>query len=105
LEAQGRWLGDAILLLAELKEEAPHLVVTGDPADLRTHALWATALRAWVPDLARIQHDPSKGDPLNPELSFPVMKQPAAFLCGKGTCSKPLLTEEDLQSELRRRRP
>jgi hypothetical protein len=105
LEAQGRWLGDAILLLAELKEEAPHLVVVGDPRDPRTRALWEAAREAWLPGLARIQHDPRRGEPVNPELTFPVLKEPAAFLCGKGTCSKPLRTAEDLDAELRRRRP
>lgn len=105
LEAQGRWLGDAVLLLAELKEEAPHLVVVGDPADPRTRDLWAAARGAWLPGLARIQHDPRRSEAVNPEVNFPVLKEPAAFLCGKGTCSKPLRTTADLEAELRRRRP
>ena len=104
LDAQGRWLGEAILLLAELKEEAPHLVVTGTQADPRTQKLMAAARRVWAPGLARLRHDPALGAPLNPQLSFPALEQPAAFLCGNGTCSKPLLTEEDLQAEMKRRR-
>jgi uncharacterized protein YyaL (SSP411 family) len=104
LDAQGRWLGDALLLLAELKEDPPHLVVSGAIGDSRTQDLLAEAQRLWMPGVAILHHDPSAGEPLNPELSFPTMAQPAAFLCGKGTCSKPLLTAEAIEQERLRRR-
>jgi hypothetical protein len=103
LEGQGRWLGDAILLLAELKEEAPHLVVVGAPQDARTRALVEAGRRAWLPGAVLLRHDPARATPLNPELSFPVLAEPAAFLCGRGTCSAPLKTPEALIREARRR--
>jgi uncharacterized protein YyaL (SSP411 family) len=103
LEGQGRWLGDAILLLAELKEEAPHLVVVGAPQDARTRALVEAARSAWLPGTILLRHDPARATPLNPELSFPVLAEPAAFLCGSGTCSAPLKTPEALTKEARRR--
>jgi hypothetical protein len=103
LEGQGRWLGDAILLLAELKEEAPHLVVVGDPQDARTRALVEAGRSAWIPGVVLLRHDPARATPINPELSFPVLAEPAAFLCGKGTCSAPLKTPEALTKEARRR--
>lgn len=103
LEGQGRWLGDAILLLAELKEEVPHLVVVGDPQDERTRALVEAGRRAWIPGAVLLRHNPSRATPLNPELSFPVLAEPAAFLCGRGICSAPLKTPEALTREARRR--
>lgn len=103
LEGQGRWLGDAILLLAELREEAPHLVVVGAPQDARTQALVEAGRRAWLPGGVLLRHDPARATPLNPELSFPVLAEPTAFLCGKGTCSAPLKTPEALTKEARRR--
>ena len=103
LENQGRWLGEAILLLAELKDELPHLVVVGDPQDERTRALLKAGRHAWIPGAVLLRHDPSRPTPLNPELSFPVLAEPAAFLCGKGTCSAPLKTPEALAMEARRR--
>ncbi len=103
LEGQGRWLGDAILLLAELKEEAAHLVVVGAPQDERTRALVEAARSAWLPGTVLLRHDPARATPLNPELSFPVLGEPAAFLCGRGTCSAPLRTPAALRKEARRR--
>ena len=104
LDAQGRWLGDAILLLEELKSEAPHLVIVGDPADPRTQALTAAAHRGWMPGTAVLRHEPTRLEPINPELSFPRLGMPAAFLCSRGSCSLPLTTPESLTAELARRR-
>ncbi len=104
LDGQGRWLGEALLLLAELKEDPPHLVISGPLSDSRTGDLLAAIQRLWMPGVVILHYDPALGEPSNPELSFPIMKAPAAFLCGKGTCSKPLLNSEDLEKERLRRR-
>ena len=50
-----------------------------------------------------VKADIDRARPFNPELSFPVLAEPAAFLCGKGTCSAPLRTPEALLREARRR--
>ncbi|HEX7553324.1 MAG TPA: DUF255 domain-containing protein [Geothrix sp.] len=78
-------------------------VVVGDPQDARTRALVEAGRSAWIPGVVLLRHDPARATPLNPELSFPVLAEPAAFLCGKGTCSAPLKTPEALTKEARRR--
>ncbi len=94
LADQGRWLGEFVLAANEALEVASHLVVTGPREDPRTQALFKAALKAGRPNLVVIWHDPALGAPKNSDLGFPALKQPAAFLCGKGTCSSPLATPE-----------
>ena len=94
LEDQGRWLGEFVLASDEALEEASHLVVAGSREDPRTQALFKAALKSGRPNLVVILHDPASGPPTNLDLGFPPLKQPAAFLCGKGTCSSPLTTPE-----------
>ncbi len=94
LEDQGRWLGEFVLAADEALEDASHLVVAGPRTDPRTQALFKAALESGRPNLAVILSDPAAGPPRNPDLGFPALKVPAAFLCGKGTCSSPLKTPE-----------
>ncbi len=94
LEDQGRWLGEFVQAADEALEEPSHLVVVGPRQDPRTLELFHAALKSGRPNLAVILHDPADGAPKNPDLGFPPLKKPAAFLCGKGTCSSPLTTAE-----------
>jgi uncharacterized protein len=101
LENQGRWLGDALLAMDEGATEASHLTVVGARKDPRTQALHRAALGLWMPNRVVILHDPNDGGPRNPELGFPPLKEPAAFLCGKGTCSQPYKDPEKLNADIR----
>lgn len=96
LDDQGRWLGDYILAMRALKGMG-HLAVVGDPA--KTDALFRAAKAAWLPGTVILLVDPAK--PVrNPDLSFPALDKPAAFLCGQGTCSAPFTDAERLAGDL-----
>lgn len=98
LEDQGRWLGDYILAMRALKGLG-HLAIVGDPA--KTEPLFRAARAAWLPETVLLLVDPSQ--PIrNPELSFPSLDKPAAFLCGRGTCSAPFTDAEALVADLRK---
>lgn len=93
LDDQGRWLGDYILAMRALKGLG-HLAVVGDPA--KTGPLFRAARAAWLPETVILRVDPSK--PIrNPDLSFPSLAKPAAFLCGRGTCSAPFFDPDQLK--------
>ncbi len=93
LDDQGRWLGDYILAMRALKGLG-HLAVVGDP--VKTGPLFRAAKAAWLPETVILRVDPSKSA-RNPELSFPTLARPAAFLCGRGTCSAPLFDADQLK--------
>ncbi len=101
LDEQGRWLGEFVLAADEALEEPSHLAVVGPLDDLRTQILFRAAIREWRPNTAVILHDPASGDPKNTDLGFPHLKEPAAFLCGKGTCSSPLKSAEAIHQAMR----
>lgn len=97
LDDQGRWLGDYILAMRALKGLG-HLAIVGDPA--KTGPLFRAARAAWLPETVVLRVDPSK--PIrNPELGFPALDRPAAFLCGRGTCSAPFTDPARLAEGLR----
>lgn len=98
LDDQGRWLGDYILAMRALKGMG-HLAVVGKPSE--TDALFRAAKRAWLPETVILLVDPAK--PIrNPDLSFPALDKPAAFLCGQGTCSAPFTDAEGLGEALKK---
>ncbi|HET6329157.1 MAG TPA: DUF255 domain-containing protein [Holophagaceae bacterium] len=98
LDDQGRWLGDYILAMRALKGLG-HLAVVGDPA--KTGPLFRAAQAAWLPETVILLVDSTK--PVrNPDLSFPALDKPAAFLCGRGTCSAPFTDAKRLVENLKK---
>ncbi|HXC17584.1 MAG TPA: DUF255 domain-containing protein [Holophagaceae bacterium] len=98
LDDQGRWLGDYILAMRALKGMG-HLAIVGDPA--KRDPLFRAAKAAWLPETVLILVDPA--NPVrNPDLSFPTLDRPAAFLCGRGTCSAPFTDAEQVAEELKK---
>ena len=87
-----------------------HITVIGAKADAGARALHAAALRQGA-DYRRIEWwDPAEGRLLNPDVTYTVLKQPAAFVCTERTCSLPLLQPADIARHIarltsRRRRP
>ncbi len=98
LDDQGRWLGDYVLAMRALKGLG-HLAIVGDPST--TGPLFRAAQAAWLPETVILLVGPSK--PVrNPDLSFPAVGTPAAFLCGRGACSAPFTDAETLAEDLRK---
>ncbi len=105
VEEQGRWIGDFASASLELAGDPAHLTVVGARGDGRTRALFAAALADAAPNRVVVLHDPADGPPRNPELGFPALRTPAAFLCGHGTCRGPYVDPGTLAEELRRTEP
>ena len=98
LDDQGRWLGDYILAMRALKGMG-HLAIVGDPSKMGP--LFRAAKAAWLPETVILLVDPAQ--PIrNPDLSFPTLAKPAAFLCGRGTCSEPFTDAATLTEDLKK---
>ena len=90
-----------VLLAAdEAAGEPLHITVVGARADATTQALMRAALRQGA-GYHRIEAwDPAAGKLTNPDVRYPVLDRPAAFVCTHNTCSLPLFKGEDLARHL-----
>ena len=98
-----RYLADPAVALASLTEpgvliadaeiavEPLHLTVVGAKSDARAAELFAGVQRAFAPYKRIEWWDRSEGPLPNPDVAYPPIKQPAAFVCTDRRCSLPIL--------------
>jgi uncharacterized protein YyaL (SSP411 family) len=75
------------------------VVLAGDPADAAFRSLEREAGRRFLPRAVTAWRTPGDAGPkAAPWLSpyGPVEGKPAAFVCVKGVCKRPVTTKEDL---------
>ena len=93
-------LPGVLLANDEASAEPLHITVVGAKADPRSMLLQAAALRQGT-GYRRIEWwDPAEGRLANPDVTYPVLPQPAAFVCTDRSCSLPLLQAQDIASHL-----
>jgi uncharacterized protein len=95
-------LTEAGILLAdtEINGEPIHLTVIGPKADTQTAALFDACLRV-AGSFKRLDWwDRSEGPLPNPDVNYPPLKKPAAFVCTNQRCSTPILKPEDVAAFL-----
>ena len=99
---QGRPMPGVLLADAETSNEPTHITIVGGKSDSKAQSL-QTAARA-VPVLyKRVDWwDRSEGPLKNPDVTYPELDGPAAFLCTNRICSLPAFTAEDLNAALQR---
>ena len=98
----GRPLTGTLLADAELANEPVHLTIVGAKDAPDAQALHATA-RAVAVSFKRVDWwDKREGALKNPDVTYPELDQPAAFLCTNRICSLPAFTPEELQAALKR---
>jgi hypothetical protein len=88
-------------VLEEARREPLHIVVVGSKSNAQARALWREAIRLVHPYLRREWWDREEGPLPNPDVSYPLLPRPAAFLCFEKRCSLPLFTESELRAKLR----
>jgi uncharacterized protein YyaL (SSP411 family) len=95
-------LTDAGILLAdrEIGSEPVHLTVIGPKADAATAALFAACLRVPATYKRLDWWDREEGPLPNPDVNYPKLKKPAAFVCTAQRCSTPIYKPEDVQAFL-----
>jgi len=93
----------ALLADFELSSEPLHLTVVGPHADPVAKELFAQALR-YPSSYKRLEWwDPSEGPAgrlPNPDVQYPALKTPAAFVCTSRTCSPPIFKPADIRTKI-----
>lgn len=84
----------------ELRTSPLHITVVGGKTDPRARLLWREAVGAREEYIRREWWDRSEGPLPNPDVRYPQLEVPAAFMCVDKRCSVPLYTEEELRERL-----
>ena len=91
----------AMILLAnqELGKNPLHITIVGSKTDPRSFSLFQAALK--VPaTYRRIEcWDKKEGPMPNPDVQYPELEKPAAFVCTRGICSSPLFEPNRLREK------
>jgi uncharacterized protein len=95
-------LPGVLLADADISTVPTHITIVGPIAEAKTQSL-QTAARAVPIFYKRVDlWDRSKGPLKNPDVTYPELDEPAAFLCTNRICSLPAFTIDDLNAALQR---
>jgi uncharacterized protein YyaL (SSP411 family) len=94
----------ASVLLAnyELTRPPLHLTVVGSKADLAAQSLFRAALQ-YPSFYKRVEWwDTREGKLPNPDVQYPSVARPAAYICTQRTCSPPIFSAGDVSAKVNR---
>ena len=98
--SRGFGVGGILLLGREMANDPLHVAVVGARSDPRTTALFKTAIQ-YFDQFKRIElYDHTEGPLPNADVTYPDLKNPAAFLCTGGACSAPMSDPAKLAAKL-----
>lgn len=93
--ARQRFTANVLLADSEISADPLHLTVVGSKKDERSQKLFESALR-YPSFYKRVEwKDPQEGPLPNPDVDYPVMDQPAAYICTSKTCSAPVFSPKE----------
>jgi uncharacterized protein YyaL (SSP411 family) len=95
-------VGGLLLALKEFGSEPLHITIVGKKTDPRADDLFKTALSfpyiykqvEWIDD-----HQSNSAE----AIQYPELTTSAAFVCGQGTCSAPIITKDALLRQLKQK--
>lgn len=94
-------LPGVLLASDEAATDPLHITTVGTRAEPQALALHKAALRQPASYYRRIEWwDPKEGKLVNPDVQYPRLPQPAAFVCTDRSCSLPLQRPEDIGRHL-----
>ncbi len=88
------------LVEQELHSEAVRITVVGGKDDPRSQVLWGEAVRVTVPHMRREWWDRREGPLPYADAKYPILLEPAAFVCANKKCSVPLYTSQELRERI-----
>ena len=84
----------------EVAGDPLHITIVGNKTDTRSLSLHRAALRQGA-GYRRIEWwDPTEGKLVNPDVEYPALGRPAAFVCNDRSCSLPLFEPEAIARHL-----
>jgi uncharacterized protein YyaL (SSP411 family) len=91
-----------LLAQRELTALPLHLTIIGHKDDPATQALFQAALR-YPASYKRLEWwDTREGRLPNPDVHYPELSRPAAFVCADRTCSPPIYQAQDIRPKVDR---
>ena len=87
----------------ELRSAPLHITVVGAKNDERAQQLWSEAVRVSDHYIRREWWDRREGVLPNPDVRYPQLVSPAAYVCIDTRCSVPLSTVQELRERLAQR--
>jgi len=94
----------ASVLLADYEVSRPplHLTVVGHKDDPTAKALFVAAMK-YPANYKRLEWwDAREGKLPNPDVQYPAVQRPAAYLCTERTCSAPIFSADDIAVKVRK---
>ncbi|MBI3828430.1 MAG: thioredoxin domain-containing protein, partial [Planctomycetes bacterium] len=92
----------ALLAEEELALPPVHITVVGTKADAKAVELFKAAIR-FPGAYKRVDwYDPKEGKLPDSDVDYPELPKPAAFVCGKGRCSLPVIKPAELRDAVER---
>jgi uncharacterized protein YyaL (SSP411 family) len=85
---------------AEVSSEPLHVTVVGSKSDAAAHRLFDEANRVPRGYLRVEWWDAAEGALPNPDVQYPQLPKPAAFLCTANACSAPVYAPEALAAKI-----
>lgn len=98
--SRNTWGGGILLASAELSAEPVHVTIVGSKGDTLARQLFATAQRTPSGYLRVEWWDTAEGLLPNPDVQYPQLSRPAAFLCTANSCSPPIFNSAGLENRL-----
>ena len=97
--AEGRFSSVGGFLLAddEMRRAPLHVTIVGKRDDAAAAKLYLAALQHPTSYKRLDWYDPSGPKPANLDIEFPLVKSASAFVCGDGSCSRPVTEPEALR--------
>jgi uncharacterized protein YyaL (SSP411 family) len=92
---------DILLADLELLVAPIHITIVGHKDDPKAGSLHAAALRYPTDYLQVDWWDRREGNLPDPSITYPELKQPAAFACTANACSTPVYEASEIQDRVR----
>ncbi len=100
IKSRGFSVAGILLADNELTHAPPHITIVGPKSNTLAKELFQEALR-FSAGYTRLEWlDPTGPALPNPDVEYPPLKDPAAFVCKNNTCSSPMASVEALRKAL-----
>ncbi len=100
IDRRGYLVAGVLLADQEIASLPLHVTIVGGKNDAKAQELFATAIRQPT-TYKRIEwFDQREGALPNPDVEYPTLSKPAAFLCTDQACSAPVFAAEDLLTRI-----
>jgi hypothetical protein len=101
-QSRGPWTAGILLADLQIAQDPLHITVVGPKDDSTAAALFSEARKAALVPKRIEWFDPRDGQLPNPDVVYPHLDHPAAFLCTGTTCSSPITRPDQLAQKLAR---